>query len=263
MKNESMRPLAAACIASALAVVAPASLRAEESVSIINACVSQDGHVRLLKNLRVDLKKKQPRLECRRGEKLITWNVTGPRGPEGPSGPIGPSGLQGTQGPQGVDGQQGEQGQQGPSGPGFSGTQYYIVGNGDLRGSGVVQSLAAAPGGAFVQTGEGRLLGGVHLPEGAHITGVTLTGFDVNVAANLRLDLIAQDLATGTPITLGVAASTGNAGAFAAPAALAPEAALPVSNSTHHYLVQLSAVGGGWGGQTLQVLGVSIAYTFE
>jgi hypothetical protein len=47
---------------------------------------------------------------CKKGERVITFNGTGPQGPQGVAGPIGPQGMQGPVGPQGPQGPQGLQG---------------------------------------------------------------------------------------------------------------------------------------------------------
>jgi hypothetical protein len=52
--------------------------------------------------------------DCRKGERVITWNVSGPEGPPGPAGPAGPAGPPG---PAGANGEQGPAGQPGPAGP--------------------------------------------------------------------------------------------------------------------------------------------------
>jgi hypothetical protein len=259
-------------MATAAIVIGTAPAGADDNT--IAACVTRDGNVRVLKHPH-DKDRRSPSHPCKRYEEFVIWNVVGPRGPQGvpgaqgPGGSQGPQGMQGEQGPQGIQGEQGPQGPQGeqgapgPAGPGFSGVQYYNVGAGDLRGAGVVQSFLPPPGGTFVQSGEGRLLAGVHLPEGARILGIMMTGSDVNAAANLRADLLAQDLATGNAIALATAQSAGTAGLFAAPAMLTQDAGAPVTNSLHHYFFQVSAAGGGWGGQSLQVIGISIAYTLE
>jgi hypothetical protein len=60
---------------------------------------------------------------CRRSDKQITWNQTGPTGPAGPTGPTGaagPQGLKGDTGPAGTtgaDGAAGPQGLKGDTGP--------------------------------------------------------------------------------------------------------------------------------------------------
>jgi hypothetical protein len=276
MQSRVIRPLSAVGFAVVVSAIAFGATTASAEDDAIYACVARDGSVRVLKHPHE--KDKRWSSLCRRDEQLVTWNVEGPQGPKGQAGApgaAGPQGSQGIQGPQGEVGPQGPQGEQGPvgpqgeqgatgpAGPGFSGVQYYTVGAGDLRGSGVVQSFLPPPGGTFVQTGEGRLLAGIHLPEGARILGVVMTGSDVSTAVNLRADLLAQDLATGNALTLATSQSAGSAGLFAAPATLTADAATPVANGVHHYFVQVSAAGGGWGGQSLQVIGISIAYTLE
>src|SRR6266508_2183875 len=42
--------------------------------------------------------------DCRKNERVITWNVSGPAGPPGPAGPAGPTGPAG---PAGAKGDQG------------------------------------------------------------------------------------------------------------------------------------------------------------
>jgi hypothetical protein len=57
---------------------------------------------------------------CRRNERPLAWNVSGPPGPAGPSGPEGapgPAGPAGAQGPAGPPGERGETGATGPAGP--------------------------------------------------------------------------------------------------------------------------------------------------
>ncbi len=54
--------------------------------------------------------------QCRQGDKVTSWNQTGPQGPQGPAGPKGDLGPQGPQGVQGPIGPQGPQGPQGPIG---------------------------------------------------------------------------------------------------------------------------------------------------
>jgi hypothetical protein len=60
---------------------------------------------------------------CRRSDKQITWNQTGPTGPAGPTGPSGATGPQGAKGdtgatgPAGAAGLKGDTGPQGPGGP--------------------------------------------------------------------------------------------------------------------------------------------------
>jgi hypothetical protein len=61
---------------------------------------------------------------CRRGERSIRWNETGPRGPAGAAGVAGPAGSPGAVGPQGAAGSTGATGATGPAGaPGAVGPQ--------------------------------------------------------------------------------------------------------------------------------------------
>ena len=61
--------------------------------------------------------------DCRRNERVISWNERGPAGPQGPkgdtgaAGPAGPIGLAGPIGPAGAAGAAGQAGPVGPAGP--------------------------------------------------------------------------------------------------------------------------------------------------
>jgi hypothetical protein len=58
--------------------------------------------------------------KCRRGERVLTWNVQGPPGPPGPAGApgaVGPAGPAGPAGPMGQAGASGADGDTGPAGP--------------------------------------------------------------------------------------------------------------------------------------------------
>lgn len=61
--------------------------------------------------------------QCRKTEKVLTWNAEGPPGPQGAAGAAGPAGPAGATGPagapgaQGLPGAKGESGAQGPAGP--------------------------------------------------------------------------------------------------------------------------------------------------
>lgn len=228
------------------------------------ACVSKNGQARLVGSPD----------ECRPNETLVTWSVQGPQGPPGAMGPQGLAGAPGPAGPQGAVGPQGEQGAmgpegpqgpegaRGPAGPGFSGPQFYTLGNGDFRGSApttaIVTFTAAPARGTYVANGEARLLAGVHLPQGAEIERVSLRGFDAN-AADLRLEFFAQDPATGTT-TLLHAAPFGSAGATGFFEASNDVARIRVENDRLHYFVQVSATG-LWNSPTLQVTSVVIGYS--
>ena len=55
--------------------------------------------------------------DCRRNERIVTWNERGPAGPQGPAGPAGAPGPAGLQGPKGDSGVTGAVGPAGPIGP--------------------------------------------------------------------------------------------------------------------------------------------------
>jgi hypothetical protein len=79
---------------------------------MINACVNKStGALRIVNSIN----------SCKRAEKPLSWNQTGPQGiksAQGPAGAQGTQGLQGIQGPEGATGGPvGAQGQQGLSGP--------------------------------------------------------------------------------------------------------------------------------------------------
>jgi hypothetical protein len=234
---------------------------------VLRACADKHGNLRMVDSLD----------ECRRNETPVLWNIRGPQGPTGEIGPqgiegqVGPQGPQGNEGPAGRQGEQGEQGPpgdvgpqgaQGPAGPGFSGTQYYTVGSGDLRGVTPASQVIAFPAGPhprgiYVASGESRLIAGIHLPQNAVIGEVSLRGADANATADLRVELIAQDQLSGVPTPLHPAfGSSGNAGLFSVSA---PVDSATVDNRNFYYLVQVTSTG-PWG-QALQVLSVVITYT--
>jgi len=65
--------------------------------SVIRACVSRDGQVRIVGAGET----------CRPNETLMTWNAVGPTGATGPTGPTGPAGPAGPTGPEGAPGRDG------------------------------------------------------------------------------------------------------------------------------------------------------------
>ncbi len=234
---------------------------------VILACADRQGDVRIVDS----------HDDCRRNETPVRWNVQGPEGPrgavgpQGPQGPSGPQGERGAAGPQGEQGPQGEpgaagaqgpQGTQGPAGPGFSGTQYYTVGSGDLRGVSPASQVIAfpagpAPRGIYVSAGENRLLAGIHLPQNAVISEITLRGSDLSPASDLRVELIAHDQLSGVPTPLHVpVASSGAAGLFSVSSQIDSAS---VDNRNFYYFVQVTSTG-PWG-QALQVTGVVVTYT--
>jgi Lamin Tail Domain/Collagen triple helix repeat (20 copies) len=54
---------------------------------------------------------------CRKSERPLSWNVTGPAGPQGPPGPQGDRGADGAAGPPGPEGPAGPPGPKGDQGP--------------------------------------------------------------------------------------------------------------------------------------------------
>src|SRR5688572_32906275 len=54
---------------------------------------------------------------CRKSERPLSWNVTGPAGPQGPPGPQGDPGAPGAAGPPGPEGPAGPPGAKGDPGP--------------------------------------------------------------------------------------------------------------------------------------------------
>ena len=248
MRTTLRLPLAVATAMILLAAPAAASgssdvTSAPTAGDVILACANKQGDVRIVES----------HADCRRNETPVRWNVRGPEGPRGPVGPQGPQGPQGPEGPQGA---------QGPPGPGFSGTQYYTVGSADLRGVSPASQIVAfpagpAPRGIYVSAGETRLLGGIHLPQNAVITEVSLRGSDVSAASDLRVELIAQDQLSGVPTVLHApVGSSGNAGLFGVST---PVDSAVVDNRNFSYFVQVTSTG-PWG-QSLQVTGVVVTYT--
>lgn len=95
-------------VATALFVVSGSVVRAE--VSAITVCVKNNGAVYLIgEGFR--------RADCKRSDKLLSWNIVGPQGPQGVPGVAGPVGAKGDIGPQGPAGTNGLQGAVGPQGP--------------------------------------------------------------------------------------------------------------------------------------------------
>jgi Collagen triple helix repeat (20 copies) len=258
MTHRWTRLLTALGVATIAAFAAPAPAYAD-GPDTISACVSREGRIRLISPRELfELSNKPDSSPCRRNERLVTWSIVGPQGPAGPIGPQGPRGVAGPEGPQGP---QGPQGEPGPAGPGFTGTQYYTVGNGDLRPVGPGNfgtSFAAPPGGTF-SAGAAPLMAGIHLPQGATILGMSAHVFD-NSGSNLTIELIEQAMSDGSAVVLSSAASTG-AAAAPYPVAGAPTADV-VDNSQSHYFVRVSP-SPSWTTTTLQVLGVTVIYTLE
>ena len=71
----------------------------------LRACANEEGAIRLLK----------PGKKCKKGQKAVAWNMTGPAGPKGASGVPGTTGAAGTPGAKGADGAKGETGEGSPT----------------------------------------------------------------------------------------------------------------------------------------------------
>lgn len=97
--------LTAAAIAVAIPTIAVATVHPQTATTTIHACQNKSTGV-----LRVAAK-------CKSDEKVLTWNVTGPRGYVGMQGFPGPSGAPGATGPQGEPGPTGPAGPSGAPGP--------------------------------------------------------------------------------------------------------------------------------------------------
>ncbi len=91
--------------------VAAAGGSATASASVYQGCLGPSGQ---LHAITVDAAAAP---NCPSGERLITWNQTGPQGTQGPGGADGPQGPQGPKGDSGAIGPQGPQGATGPTGP--------------------------------------------------------------------------------------------------------------------------------------------------
>jgi hypothetical protein len=98
---------------------------------IISACLNTaDGSIRL-----IDV---QAGATCNAGEKLISWNKTGPTGPaglKGSTGPAGPAGQRGPTGAAGLKGSTGPAGLKGSTGPAGPAGPKGATGPAGLKGS--------------------------------------------------------------------------------------------------------------------------------
>ena len=264
--NGSQVRLARACavaVFAAAGAVATASAQAERTIT---ACAGPNGQLRLVETAD----------ECRKSESPVRWSMIGPPGPQGDRGAQGPQGEPGEPGPQGEPGEQGPRGEQGPQGapgPGFSGTQFYTVGIGDLRpmmGQVQLNFLAAPPGGVFTNMPETRLFAAVHLPQGARIEAITLNGWDSNATIALRAALHAFPLAPAPGEAPQVIGSTESLAGFSQGVFSTTGPAMGVvDNAAWHYFVQVTSIADatgqptGWPTNLLQVLGVVVKYRLD
>jgi uncharacterized protein YkwD len=89
-----------------LLVLVVGTAYADTNGGVINACVKDNGQVRIVNQAS----------DCKNQETYIYWNIVGPQGPKGDTGATGLQGAQGLQGPKGDKGDAGETGAIGPQG---------------------------------------------------------------------------------------------------------------------------------------------------
>lgn len=89
---KATRTILAVALAAAVAAGGVAFATEESATEVIVACVSDQGLVRIV----------AAETNCRRNERLVSWNRQGHAGPAGPAGPAGQPGPQGVAGPSGV-----------------------------------------------------------------------------------------------------------------------------------------------------------------
>ena len=79
-------PAVVVALAALLAALSGLAIPAGSSSPVIRACANKKtGVLRLAK-------------KCRRSERSVSWNQTGPKGPRGLAGPAGPAGATGAPG---------------------------------------------------------------------------------------------------------------------------------------------------------------------
>lgn len=105
----------------------------------LKACVNEEGAIRLLKAGK----------GCKKGQKAVSWNETGPAGAKGaagtagPAGASGPAGAKGTDGAKGKEGPEGQEGQEGPPGTALAYASYEGA-SADLADGTLAKNLTAA-----------------------------------------------------------------------------------------------------------------------
>lgn len=105
----------------------------------LKACVNEEGAIRLLKVGK----------GCKKGQKAVSWNETGPAGAKGaagaagPAGASGPAGAKGTDGAKGKEGPEGQEGQEGPPGTALAYASYE-GGTASLADGTLAKNLTAA-----------------------------------------------------------------------------------------------------------------------
>jgi hypothetical protein len=114
----------------------------------LQACVNEEGALKLLKSGK----------HCKKGQKTVAWNMTGPAGTKGATG----SGTPGTLGATGKEGPQGKEGKGGIPGPGI---KWAVV-----KGDGT--SIIAQSGGISISS---HFTGGYYLDFGSPVAGHALS----------------------------------------------------------------------------------------
>jgi cysteine-rich repeat protein len=149
--------LAAVLVAGAGISWATAAITQAGSTDVIYACQRQDGSdggfVRIVSSA----------AQCKSNERVISWNVQGPKGDPGPAGAVGAAGPPGPQGDKGDRGDPGPQGVPGePGAPGAPGPK------GDPGAPGAaVASIAALDGSPCALRGAPGTLGVTYALDGA------------------------------------------------------------------------------------------------
>src|SRR5688500_15703534 len=116
-------------------VASAASVSAQSTGAVINACVDPKGNLRIAGTR-----------ACDKHEAPISWNLSGPPGVPGPMGPQGPAGATGATGATGAQGSMGPAGAIGPQGPaGATGAQG-LQGPAGAPGAQGLQGLTGADG---------------------------------------------------------------------------------------------------------------------
>lgn len=166
----------------------------------------------------------------------------------------------------GAQGPHGDTGPQGPAGPGFSGTQYQVVGTGDfvpqLGTWDLSMGFSNGNGGVYrkTTTNDFWLVAPVHLPEGAHVSGVEIQGNDELVGVDLRIRvkrLFHSGVTFNQPVNV---VSSGDTGPFVINAS----PSFNVTNTDRMIYVDVQPDGGDWdAGGKLAIKAVIFEYTLD
>jgi hypothetical protein len=184
-------PAMAVAFAALLAACGGLAVAARPESPVVRACAKKKtGALRLAS-------------KCRRNERALTWNRTGPIGLQGPRGFTGVKGAAGSSGPTGSSGAAGAQGPQGPGARSFevtlaqptAKTKILALDNGltieGACGPSDVQVFAFSTAlDANVQASGTEFSSGALMP--VHLNGAS-TDVGADDAANADIDVIARD----------------------------------------------------------------------